>query len=79
MAKKKPTPQEIFDKIWEEAGNEYIKYSGTLRYGQCLWNKAIDLAPEAVEPIRGTNSDCFYKDSNIDAFIKALKKNLKID
>jgi hypothetical protein len=42
------------------------------RHGQWLWNHAMAVFPECIEPIRGTESDCFYDDRKAKLFLQAL-------
>ena len=41
----------------------------TLRYGQAMFNEAMNMWPEFVNTLRGTEDDCFYKDTKVKAFL----------
>lgn len=73
----------IIDAIIQNAVKEYQKAEGQLRYGQCVFNAAFELSQkidgplfDAVEELRGTDVDCFYKDENVELFCSALKELL---
>lgn len=46
-----------------------MKCFPNLRYGQVVFNEACNLWPEEVNKIRGTDDDCFYKDSKVEQFL----------
>lgn len=50
-----------------------IKHFPELRYGQALFNEALDMFPEVVNEIRGTDDDCFYDDKKVSAFLNHFK------
>jgi hypothetical protein len=45
------------------------KHFPQLRYGQAMFNEAYSMWHEFVNTIRGTNDDCFYQDSKVEAFL----------
>lgn len=48
-----------------------------LRKGQEIWNVASKMYGPEVEKIRGSDKDCFYLDSNIQAFEQFLSKEIE--
>jgi hypothetical protein len=42
------------------------------RYGQAVWNTALALYPDQVEPFRGSRIDPFYRDELAEAFLDAI-------
>lgn len=67
-----------------KAANEQFHSSTELRAGQCLFNAAADeLRSDDCymmfnEKFRGTNIDCFYKDSQILDFLIELDEFLSL-
>lgn len=55
-------------------GGQYPDGKNILRYGQCIWNVAIELWPDLVEPLRASDVDPFNNDNNVNAFINALQE-----
>lgn len=53
--------------------NMFRRYAPDQRYGQAIWNLMYNLAPDVVRKYAGTPIDCFYKDSNIEVFLEAMK------
>ena len=49
-------------------------YPNTLRAGQVAWNLTNIMLGDLVEPLRGTEVDCFYDDSKIDLFFFKVRK-----
>ena len=43
-----------------------------IRYGQAIFNTAYKMYPDAVDKLRGTDLDCFYRDEKVDKFLDAL-------
>lgn len=77
---------EIIGLIAENASREYTKSKGQLRFGQCIWNEARDLATYhstglamALENIRSSGCDPFYKDENTTNFYEALNRKESYD
>jgi hypothetical protein len=42
------------------------------RYGQAVFNATYQLFPEVANKLRATSVDCFYQDSKVNDFLKAV-------
>ena len=60
----------IYEK-YHEAFRKNLK-DGVQRIGQATFNAVYDVDPEIANQLRGTDKDCFYFDSRIDAFMKVV-------
>jgi len=49
------------------------------RYGQAVFNYALDVFPEETERLRGDKFDCFYNDDNIISFLSTIYYRTRID
>ena len=66
----------LISQIEASATREFRNSKGVLRYGQCLFNAAHSLAPDAANEIRGTEDDPFYQDAKITKFFWKLEEIL---
>ena len=60
--------QDELDKFYKKAAAMFNRCK-FCRRGQIYFNVAYDFWPEEVNKIRGTDDDCFYDDSKINAFL----------
>lgn len=67
----KITMYEDFLERYEQIYDEHLRNT-PIRLGQFVFNYTHTLFPEQVNTIRGTENDCFYINSRIPAFFKAL-------
>lgn len=52
--------------------DKMIKINTEIRYGQAIFNAALDLFPFATNKLRNTKYDCYYHDDRINEFLNQL-------
>ena len=50
----------------------YMKINTEIRYGQAIFNAALDLFPFATNKLRNTEYDCYYHDDRVNEFLNQL-------
>lgn len=50
----------------------YMKVNTEFRYGQAIFNAALDLFPFATNKLRNTKYDCYYNDDRVNEFLNQL-------
>lgn len=63
----KRIPRDNAYKLIARASREYSKNSGTLRFGQCLWNLMHQDYPDLANRFVGTDNDFYYTLSSVEA------------
>ena len=51
---------------------QMIKVNTKIRYGQAIFNAAIELFPISTSKLKGTKYDCYYHDNRVNAFLTEL-------
>lgn len=71
--------QVSFDELMEDI-KQLAKNAPHWRYGQAIFNYLHLLYPGATDKIRGTEFDCFHKESeeDVDKFIAEIKKRCDV-
>lgn len=55
-----------------ETAKLWRKESPELREGQSIYLASMNIRPNIVKPLIGTEYDCFYVDDNIEAFLEKV-------
>lgn len=50
----------------------YMKVNTEIRYGQAIFNAALDMFPYATNQLRNTKYDCYYHDNRVNNFLTKL-------
>ena len=51
---------------------QMIKVNTDIRYGQAIFNAALEMFPNATNKLRNTKYDCYYDNSKILSFLNQL-------
>jgi hypothetical protein len=54
---------------------DYQNQNSNWRWGQCVFNAAYELYPNAADSLRGTIVDCFHKDKVVEEFLQIIDNN----
>jgi len=71
--------KEIYDKLIDINNEAFLKRPDSWRYGQAVFNFALNEFPDEVNKIRATSQDCFYRDDRVAEFLITLQFNLQKD
>ncbi len=71
------TNKEIYIKIMEIHDEALYKRPEAWRYGQAVFNFALNEFPTEVDKLRAGPKDCFYRDDRVSEFLITLQFNLQ--